>query len=98
MLIQELMHNRACRWGHGESGDIEEPSDRMIREWARKKRISVNKAVISLLQEHMGESERKPVHRYHDLDELAGSWTKQEAQAFDAVLAKQRGIDPEMWK
>jgi len=71
--------------------------DRTIRERAKKKGVSVNKVVIGLLQEHLGESERKMVRRYHDLDELAGSWSKQEAEAFDRALAKQRGIDLEMW-
>jgi plasmid stability protein len=71
--------------------------DRTIRERAKKKGVSVNKVVIGLLQEHLGESERKMVRQYHDLDELAGSWSKQEAEAFDRALAKQRGIDLEMW-
>jgi plasmid stability protein len=72
--------------------------DRTIRKRAKKKGVSVNKVVISLLQDHLGESERRPVRRYHDLDELAGSWSKQEAKLFERTLAKQRGIDPEMWK
>ena len=72
--------------------------DRTIRQRAKKKGVSVNKVVISLLLDHLGKSERKPVRRYHDLDKLAGSWSKQEAEAFDQTLAKQRGVDPEMWK
>jgi plasmid stability protein len=72
--------------------------ERTIRQRAKKKGVSVNKVVISLLQEHLGESEKRPVRRYHDLDELAGSWSKQEADAFERALAKQRIIDPEMWK
>jgi plasmid stability protein len=72
--------------------------DRTIRKRAKKKGVSVNKVVISLLQDHLGESERKLVRRYHDLDELAGLWSKQEAKLFERTLAKQRGIDPEMWK
>ena len=71
--------------------------DRTIRQRAKKKGVSVNKVVISLLQDHLGESDRKPVRRYHDLDELAGSWSKQDAAAFERTLARQRGIDPEMW-
>jgi plasmid stability protein len=72
--------------------------DRTIRQRAKKKGVSVNKVVIGLLQEHLGEAEKRPVRRYHDLDELAGSWSKQEAEAFDRALAKQRAIDLEMWK
>jgi plasmid stability protein len=72
--------------------------DRTIRERAKKKGVSVNKVVIGLLQDHLGESERKTVRRYHDLDDLSGSWTRQQAEAFDRALEKQRGIDLEMWK
>lgn len=72
--------------------------DRTIRQRAKKKGVSVNKVVISLLQDHLGESEVQPVRRYHDLDGLAGSWSKQEAEAFEKTLAQQRAIDPEMWK
>ena len=72
--------------------------DRTIRQRAKKSGVSVNKVVIGLLQDHLGESERKPAQRYHDLDELAGVWSKQEAEIFERSLAKQRDIDPEMWK
>ena len=72
--------------------------DRAIRERAKKKGVSVNKVVIGLLQDRLGESERKTVRRYHVLDDLGGSWTRQEAEAFDRALEKQRGIDLEMWK
>lgn len=72
--------------------------DRTIRQRAKKKGVSVNKVVISLLQDDLGESEARPARRYHDLDGLAGSWTKQEAEAFKKTLAQQRTADPEIWK
>jgi plasmid stability protein len=72
--------------------------DRTIRQRAKQKGVSVNKVVISLLQDHLGESEKRPVRRYHDLDGLAGSWSRQEAEVFEKTLALQRAIDPEMWK
>lgn len=72
--------------------------DRTIRQRAKKKGVSVNIVVISLLQDHLGESEMQPVCRYHDLDGFAGSWSKQETEAFEETLAQQRAIDPEMWK
>jgi hypothetical protein len=36
--------------------------------------------------------------RYRDLEALAGSWTKEEAAAFEKHLAAQRKIDRELWK
>ena len=59
----------------------------------------MNKAVIELLEESAGSKAKKkaPV-LYHDLDHLAGTWTKEEAAAFDKLIVEQRTIDPELWK
>lgn len=35
---------------------------------------------------------------HHDLDHLAGTWSDEEAAEFDAALAEQRKIDPELWE
>lgn len=72
---------------------------RIIHRKATEKRTSVNKAVISLLEESVGvrgKKKNKPLH--HDLDALAGAWTKKEAAAFDRALARQRAIEPDIWK
>jgi hypothetical protein len=71
----------------------------LIRKIAEEKRISVNKAVIGLLEERVGgRGKRKGRTRHHDLDALAGSWTKREAESFDRTLSRQRAIDPDLWK
>ena len=67
---------------------------RIIRKKAATEGISLNRAVIKVLEERLGGG-AEPVH--HDLDDLAGSWSKEEAQAFDRALAAQRTIDPEIW-
>jgi hypothetical protein len=72
---------------------------RAIRRKADEKHTSVNKVVISLLEESAGmrgKKTDKPL--YHDLDTLAGSWTEEEASAFEKALARQRAIDPELWQ
>lgn len=71
--------------------------DQTIQKRAKEKGISVNKAVITLLEEQLGMKLPKPSVEYHDLDNLAGSWTKAEADAFDNTLTKQREIDPQLW-
>ena len=35
---------------------------------------------------------------HNDLDFLAGSWSRAEADGFDEELARQRKIDPELWE
>ena len=72
--------------------------DKAIRKRARVKRMSVNKAVIGLLEAHLTQDKRKRAELHHDLDDLCGSWTEDAAAAFDRVLAKQRTIDQDVWK
>jgi plasmid stability protein len=74
--------------------NLPEPVARAVRERAAKYHVSLNKAVIQLLEEAMGASGPP----YHDLDHLAGSWSKEQADEFDRLLAEQRRIDPEDWK
>jgi hypothetical protein len=47
-----------------------------------------------MLEEAAGQRSTSEFH--HDLDHLAGTWTDEEAAAFDAVLVEQRQIDPEI--
>ena len=68
-----------------------------VKEKARKEKLSLNKAIVKLLEEATGAEEAaKVVH--HDLDHLAGTWSEAEYQEFMAALREQRQIDPEMWK
>jgi hypothetical protein len=68
-----------------------------IRERAREKGISINKAVIGLLKEQSGLGQKGKNKRHHDLDHLFGAWTQKQAEEFDRTLAEQREIDPELW-
>jgi hypothetical protein len=69
-----------------------------IRQEANRKGTSINKAVISLLENRPIVRSRNRVAVHDDLDSLAGSWSKKEAADFDKALAAQRTIDPELWK
>ncbi len=72
--------------------------ERKIRQRAREKGISANKAVIGLLEERLGLEQKGKNRRYHDLDHLYGAWTKTQSDEFDKALADQREIDPELWR
>ena len=72
---------------------------RIIRRKAEADGASINKTVLSLLDERAGASKKKPRRPlHHDLDALAGSWTAREASAFEKALAEQRQIDSDLWK
>ena len=68
-----------------------------LEKEAKASDTSLNKTVIRLLERATGLLPRPGRRRYHDLDELAGSWTPQEACEFERELADQRKIDPELW-
>jgi hypothetical protein len=72
--------------------------DRMINARRNAKGMSLNKVVLNLLEEHLGSSGTPKSSEHQDLDDLAGSWSKQEADAFDKTLARQRSIDKDLWK
>lgn len=69
-----------------------------VKEKAKKERLSLNKAIVKLLEEATGADtgNKKVVH--HDLDHLAGTWSEAEYRQFMAALREQRQIDPEMWR
>ena len=69
-----------------------------ISKRARETGLSINKTVISLLEESIGLRRDKGKIRHHDLDDLSGAWSDEEAEQFDRTLAEQRQIDPETWE
>jgi len=69
-----------------------------VKEKARKEKLSLNKAIVRLLEEATGVEKGKKKILHHDLDRFFGTWTKEEADAFDEAMREHRQIDPEMWK
>ena len=60
---------------------------------------SLNKTVLRLLKKATGISDSgRPPRRCHDLDDLAGSWTRKQAREFDYHLQEQRPIDADVWE
>jgi len=75
------------------------PADlaRRLQRKAGEEGLSLNRAVISALEEAFGAPGRKKRVHYHDLDFLVGSLSKEDADALDRSLKAQRRIDPELW-
>jgi hypothetical protein len=69
-----------------------------VKEKAKKERLSLNKAIIRLLEEATGVESTRKKTLHHDLDHLAGTWSDAEYRQFMEALREQRQIDPEMWK
>jgi len=67
-----------------------------IRNESRDRSESINKLVLAALEERYGSG--KKARRYTDLDALAGTWSVEDAAAFDKALADTRTVNPEDWK
>lgn len=71
------------------------PVEKAVKARARERGISLNRAVLSLLEEALGGPRR--TRRHEDLDRLAGTWSAADAREFAGALRKQRRVDPEIW-
>src|SRR5574337_1652984 len=69
---------------------------RIIRQKADEQHASINKVVISLLEKSVGVRRKKgEVTLHHDLDALAGTWTREEAAAFNRAPHRRRDHPPD---
>ncbi len=69
-----------------------------IERRAREEGLSFNRTVLRMLEESLGLHGDRPRVVHHDLDHLAGTWSREEAAEFDAALSEQRQVDPELWE
>ena len=71
----------------------------VIRELARRERISINKAALKLLEKGAGVAPPAPADRIgNSLDHLFGTWTKKEAKEFNESMKIFENIDPDPWE
>jgi hypothetical protein len=70
---------------------------RYIREEAHRKRQSLNRTVISLLEQASGIVRPKAPSRHHDLDKYFGTLSREEADILEQSVQEQRRIDPDLW-
>jgi len=68
-----------------------------VQRHAESGHLSFSKALLSLLENKLLMMKPKSKRR-RDLRYIAGAWAEKESKQFDAGLADQRKIDPEMWK
>lgn len=77
---------------------IDDELARGLQQLAQQGRNSVNAVILHLLRDKLGLCKPKFREIHYDLDDLAGTWTKQEAQEFNGVVRDFSHIDEEMWK
>ncbi|MBN2037404.1 MAG: hypothetical protein JW768_11725 [Chitinispirillaceae bacterium] len=72
--------------------------EKAIREKAHSRHISLNKAVISILEDSVAGNKSGKTNKYHDLDWMCGIWNTKEFKAFKRHLTHTRKIDGEIWQ
>jgi hypothetical protein len=72
--------------------------DRTIKERSRQEDLSVNQWVLRALRVITGREKEVLYRQYHDLDSLAGGWSKEETATFQKNTRVFKKIDEEIWK
>jgi len=76
---------------------IDEEMEKALREEAKRAKTSINKTIINLIRESIGLTKKKRTRVYHDLDELAGTWSEKDEQEFKKKTQVFNRIDKEIW-
>lgn len=78
-----------------------EKLEKRIEAMAAEEGASLAQTVIRLLLRATGLRDPSRIgrgpERHHELDELAGTWSEEDAAEFDDAVAELRRIDPEVW-
>jgi hypothetical protein len=75
--------------------NVPERLDAKLRETATEYGQSLNEASLSALKRGLGVNDAPPP-KHHDLDDLAGTWVRDEAS--ERALDEMRQIDKGMWQ
>ncbi|MFO7848618.1 MAG: hypothetical protein R6V67_01550 [Spirochaetia bacterium] len=67
--------------------------DRALREWAKRRNVSLNRAIVDALKRGIGIEEEQ---EHHDLDDLVGTW--QEDREFEQAISEQDAVEPDLWR
>jgi len=68
-----------------------------LEERAERERKSLNQVVKGLLRSALGLGELPSPDRRAEFADLFGTWTRDEAQAFDALVADLEQVEAEDW-
>ncbi len=69
-----------------------------IKKEARNEHLSANKWLVKTLRRVCGFDKPVIFKEHHDIDHLAGSWSKKEAEHFKTATSGFEKIDRELWK
>lgn len=68
----------------------------LLKREAKRLHTSINTLVLKMIEQGLGFTREKPVHR--DLDHLADTWSVAEEKAFKENTLSFEQVDEELWK
>ena len=70
-----------------------------LKDEAKSRGVSLNAYLVELIQRYAGVTARGGRHPLHrDLDDLAGTWTPEDAQDFDESQRAFETVDKDLWR
>lgn len=79
--------------------EIDDGTIEWLKAEAKRKGVSVESIAVELIQKGVSsppEPSTEPV--YHDLDSLAGTWTREQATEFQKAVEDFEAIDEHLWR
>ena len=77
---------------------IDPETDRVIKARSQQDNLSVNQWILQVLKMATGTGKEPRFQKYHDLEHLAGTWSKEEAKEFSKTMRMFERVDGELWK
>ena len=77
---------------------IDEETDRTLRKKAAESGDSINTTILKLLRTALQLDRDKPYPEYHDMDSLAGTWSKEDRVEFEKSQEGFSQIDGDLWR
>jgi hypothetical protein len=77
---------------------IDADLDSVIKSRAQLNNLSVNQWIVQALKKVTGTGKEPAFKEYHDLDALAGGWSREEAETFLKNAKIFEKIDKDVWK
>jgi EAL domain-containing protein (putative c-di-GMP-specific phosphodiesterase class I) len=69
----------------------------LLKKEASKEKISVNTLILEVIERGLGISHKTKKTLFHDLDELAGTWTENDKKKFEKNIETLEKIDKDLW-
>ncbi len=76
---------------------IDAEIDSLLRKKAEESGDSINTTILKLLRKALQLDKDRPYPEYHDLDNLAGTWSAEERAEFDKFQEGFSEIDRDLW-